>query len=67
MILRLKVKCFLPLLVKFEFRKYGNHPAKLGESMKFGILVYFYLYSTILRVPECLNETGPLILGLTEP
>ena len=44
-----------------------NHPAKLEESMKFGILVYFYLYFTILRVPESVNETGPLILALKGP
>ena len=41
-----------------------NHPAKLGESIKFGILVYFHLYFTILRVPESSNETGPLIWSL---
>ena len=52
------------ILVKFEFGKYGNHPAKLEESMKFGIVVYFYLYFTILRVPERSNETEPLILTL---
>ena len=44
-----------------------NHPAKLEESMKFGILVYFYLYFTILRVPEKSNKTGPLILSPKGP
>ena len=55
------------IIVKFELVKYGNHPAKLEESMKFGILVYFYLYFTILRVPERSNETGPLILSPKGP
>ena len=31
----------LSLLVKFEIRKCRNHPAKLEDSMKFGILVHF--------------------------
>ena len=35
--------------------------------MKFGILVYFYLYFTILRVPEKSDETGPLILSPKGP
>ena len=41
------------LIVKFEFGKYGYHPAKLEESMEFGVLVHFYLYFTILMLPEC--------------
>ena len=44
-----------------------NHPAKLGESIKFGILVHFHLFFTILRVPESSNETGPLIWSLKRP
>ena len=29
------------IIVKFEIRKCRNHPAKLEDSMKFGILVHF--------------------------
>ena len=39
----------------------------MGESMKFRVLVYFYLYFTILMVPESLNEAGALSFGIEGP